>query len=607
VTEIASRDFAKDYAEFLRFQVKDITGCEISIGISYNILMARLATRRAKPAGSFHLTSETVADFLATISVDQLHGFGHAIRTKAESTYGTTDLIKLGQKGKESLIRTFGKKTGETIWNASRGIDHTELQSDKPRKSVSCDINFGIRFETNDQARKFVYQMATEVSSRLTEISMRGKSITLKIMKRHPDAPIEPPKFLGHGHCDVFTKSSAIAGPGGTATLDGEVIGAQAWRLLSSYCFDPRELRGIAIQMQKLEPVSKNVEAVEKATEPGSSAESADKIVVEDVDQEPDSMDVDVEQPTEPESIQRMEVDEEGSLAGIAPSFLEALPPDMRREVEAQHQTKSMEVGAKTKPAHPRETEAVDTKRLSKIIQQLAPRTVGSNQLSKTGLFSRKPPEREKLKVPHSALEKLGIDPEVFSQLPISDQKEQLAIHRALQQKPQGADVFKPRAKIEPVGRLKTGEAAPVLPLPMANHIEEPALVRKGRKGELPMRILETSQLYAVITSWVDGFEDEPPREKDVAYFAKFLVRCVDSFLPSETPLMKAVCILKWWRMSLKERWPEPNWSLKSRAEMPKEIDPADVGSCWWVAFWEVKGLMDKALRPKYGGVMSLK
>lgn len=82
-----------------------------------------------------------MADFLSTISVDQLHGFGYALRSKAESTYGTTNLVKLGQVGKESLIRTFGKKTGETIWSASRGIDNTELQSDTPRKSASCDIN----------------------------------------------------------------------------------------------------------------------------------------------------------------------------------------------------------------------------------------------------------------------------------------------------------------------------------------------------------------------------------------------------------------------------------------------------------------------------------
>lgn len=103
--------------------------------------MARLATRRAKPAGSFHLTRDNVSEFLVDVDVDQLHGFGYALRGKAETAYGTTNLVKLGQVKKELLVRTFGKKTGEIIWNASRGIDNSELQSDKPRQSVSCDIN----------------------------------------------------------------------------------------------------------------------------------------------------------------------------------------------------------------------------------------------------------------------------------------------------------------------------------------------------------------------------------------------------------------------------------------------------------------------------------
>lgn len=36
--------------------------------------------------------------------------------------------------------------------------------------------------------------MATEVKQRLDAIDMIGRSITLKIMKRDPSAPLEPPK-----------------------------------------------------------------------------------------------------------------------------------------------------------------------------------------------------------------------------------------------------------------------------------------------------------------------------------------------------------------------------------------------------------------------------
>ena len=53
---------------------------------------------------------------------------------------------------------------------------------------------YGIRFENNEQAEAFVYQMAEEVARRLDNINMRGRSLTLKVMKRDPTAPVEAPK-----------------------------------------------------------------------------------------------------------------------------------------------------------------------------------------------------------------------------------------------------------------------------------------------------------------------------------------------------------------------------------------------------------------------------
>lgn len=37
-------------------------------------------------------------------------------------------------------------------------------------------------------------QLGKEVAKRLTAVNMRGRSLTLKVMKRHPDAPKEAAK-----------------------------------------------------------------------------------------------------------------------------------------------------------------------------------------------------------------------------------------------------------------------------------------------------------------------------------------------------------------------------------------------------------------------------
>jgi DNA repair protein REV1 len=152
-------DLAKELAETIRSEVKKATGCEgdrilltlhgmktyssftVSIGIASNIMLARLATRRAKPAGSYHLLPDDVPEFLAPREIGDLWGFGWSTSKKAEEKLGVTTLGELSKKSKATLCDALGKGTGETLYKAIRGIDERKLESDKPRKSVSCEIN----------------------------------------------------------------------------------------------------------------------------------------------------------------------------------------------------------------------------------------------------------------------------------------------------------------------------------------------------------------------------------------------------------------------------------------------------------------------------------
>ena len=104
-------------------------------------MMARLATRKAKPAGSFHLTEDLIPAHIATLDIKDLHGFGTAACDKARERLGTTNLGDLAKRSRNVLCNALGKGTGDTLWKAIRGIDERKLESDKPRKSVSCEIN----------------------------------------------------------------------------------------------------------------------------------------------------------------------------------------------------------------------------------------------------------------------------------------------------------------------------------------------------------------------------------------------------------------------------------------------------------------------------------
>jgi len=113
----------------------------VSIGISHNILLARLATKRAKPAGSYHILPKEVSSILAPLDIEDIRGFGCSIRSKVAAKFGVTTLGKLEKQPKGALMNALGNKIGEILWKAIRGIDDTKIESNRVRKSVSCEIN----------------------------------------------------------------------------------------------------------------------------------------------------------------------------------------------------------------------------------------------------------------------------------------------------------------------------------------------------------------------------------------------------------------------------------------------------------------------------------
>lgn len=241
---------ADEIAIKLREEIKEKTGCAVSVGIGGSILLAKVALRKAKPAGQYQIKPEEVLGFLGGLTVQELPGVAYSIGGKLEEI-GVRFVKDVRELSKEKMVNTLGPKTGEKIWDYARGIDRTEVGEQVIRKSVSAEVNWGIRFVTQEQADEFVNSLCEELHKRLLNEGLKGRQLTMKIMRRAADAPLDPPKHLGHGKCDTFNKSLIL----GVATNDRDIIGREAISIMRGFGFSPGELRGIGIQMQRLEPL----------------------------------------------------------------------------------------------------------------------------------------------------------------------------------------------------------------------------------------------------------------------------------------------------------------------------------------------------------------
>ncbi|KAJ2967190.1 hypothetical protein NQ176_g9783 [Zarea fungicola] len=248
----------KMIAEELREKIKQETGCHVSVGIGGNILQAKVALRKAKPAGQYLLRPAEVLDYIGELKVEQLPGVSYSIGGKLEEL-GVRFVKDLRELSREKLTSLLGPKTGEKLAEYARGIDKTEVGGQPPRKSVSAEVSWGIRFVTQQEAEDFVLNLCGELERRLLNEQVKGRHLTVKIMRRCLDAPLDPAKHLGHGKCDTFNKSV----PFGVGTHNAETIGKEAVAVLRSYRFSPGDLRGLGVQMTKLEPIKRSTAAAD--------------------------------------------------------------------------------------------------------------------------------------------------------------------------------------------------------------------------------------------------------------------------------------------------------------------------------------------------------
>ncbi|CAO3621599.1 unnamed protein product [Mucor fragilis] len=232
----------------IRDEIRQATGCEASVGVGSNILLARMSTKKAKPAGQFICRSiRDVEELLNSQQVTDLPGVGYAIGDKLKGlnikVVGDVRNVPLYE-----LQAKLGSKMGQTMYSFSRGIDDRPLITNQQRQSVSAEVNWGVRFEHEENEREFVEGLAKEVAERLQKHNVKGKNITVKILKRKEDAT-EASKNLGHGRVDAFSKSHTL----GHFIDDPAIINKHVYLMLKSFQFSSADIRGLGIHISKLD------------------------------------------------------------------------------------------------------------------------------------------------------------------------------------------------------------------------------------------------------------------------------------------------------------------------------------------------------------------
>ncbi len=124
----------------LRSKIMKETHLPISMGLSVNKLVSKVATGECKPNGQKQIERGLEQDFLAPLSIRKIPMIG---KKTADFFYemGITKVKTLRDMPVRMLEATFGKN-GRIIWNKAHGIDNTPVVPYVERKSMSTESTF---------------------------------------------------------------------------------------------------------------------------------------------------------------------------------------------------------------------------------------------------------------------------------------------------------------------------------------------------------------------------------------------------------------------------------------------------------------------------------
>lgn len=172
---------AEEAAEQIRKRMKKELGFTVSIGISANKVLAKMAGELKKPDAVSTIYPKEIAEKLWPLPVTELFMVGRATTKKLEKM----NIHTIGQLAKcdVSLLRAVMKSHGQLVWDYANGIDFSKVIPNKeiPQKSIGNSNTFAYDVEEREDALHLLLALCERVGLRLRSHGCRAGLVSIHI------------------------------------------------------------------------------------------------------------------------------------------------------------------------------------------------------------------------------------------------------------------------------------------------------------------------------------------------------------------------------------------------------------------------------------------
>ena len=154
-------------------------GVTVSVGLSYNKFLAKIASDLDKPRGFSVIGRAEAIEFLSDKPVGLLWGVGAAMQKRLAGD-GIHRIGELCEFQDAELVRRYGA-IGTRLARFSRGEDVRMVKPGRAVKSVSSETTFGIDIRAFDELEGKLWQQCDRVARRMRKSELIGRTATLKL------------------------------------------------------------------------------------------------------------------------------------------------------------------------------------------------------------------------------------------------------------------------------------------------------------------------------------------------------------------------------------------------------------------------------------------
>ena len=167
-------------AERLRRRARERVGLAVTVGVARTKVLAKMASRAAKPDGLLVIEPDAEMAFLQPLPVEALWGVGDVTAGKLRA-HGITTIAELGRRDETELAMFLGGHAARHLHAIAHNRDPRRVRRGKRRRSIGTQSAFAGGGKSGSDLDALLVTLVDRVTRRARAANRAGRTVTLRM------------------------------------------------------------------------------------------------------------------------------------------------------------------------------------------------------------------------------------------------------------------------------------------------------------------------------------------------------------------------------------------------------------------------------------------